>query len=353
MRAYESSGDQQPPLTSHERSFNTFAVKGLSTVSIGAALFLGVSGCADVKAEQLVATPTHTSDILKTPTASPTPEAPKVAPETQGVSGEWFATLPTWEEDYSKQPDGSIDTKKWNIYKGAAPGNHEAQYYSDSLDNLRIENGVLSLEAQVQAEAGHKYTSARIDTEGKEDFLYGKFEISAKLPNGVGSWPAAWLLPSDNINKAAHPNTNFHSYYVDGEIDILEAIGSQQNTVYGIAHSLEVPSNPNYPAAYYNTIVVPDADTQFHTYGLEWSPTNLTFTVDGQVFYTLNKEAGYDFKKWPYDQKYYLIMKLAEGGSWAGRDTKSFPPDGVDASKLPSSFDIKSVKYFPYVQKTQ
>ncbi|HEY8992421.1 MAG TPA: glycoside hydrolase family 16 protein [Candidatus Microsaccharimonas sp.] len=353
MRPQELLGEQQPPLDTRENFYRTLVIKGLATASIGSALFLGISGCAANGSDQPKPTPTHTSDILHTPSASPTPEAPQVPPETKGLSGEWFATLPTWEEDYSKHPDGTIDTKKWNIFKGVAPGNHEAQYYTDSLDNLRVENGVLSLEAQIQTEAGHKYTSARIDTEGKEDFLYGKFEITAKLPNGVGSWPAAWLLPSDNIYKTANPNTNFHSYYVDGEIDILEAIGSQQNTIYGIAHSLNIPTNPNYPAAYYNTIVVPDADTQFHTYGLEWSPTNLTFSVDGQVFYTLNKEAGYDFKKWPYDQKYYLILNLAEGGSWAGRDTKTFPPDGVDTSKLPSSFDVKSVKYFPYVQKTQ
>ena len=96
---------------------------------------------------------------------------------------------------------------------------------------------------------------------------------------------------------------------------------------------------------------IPDADKAFHTYGLEWTPTNLTFSVDNQVYYSVTKDPSYDFRRWPYDQRYHLVVNLALGGSWAGDEKAAYPPYGVDDSKLPSSLQLQSIKYFPFVQK--
>ena len=269
--------------------------------------------------------------------------------ERQGINGEYFSTLPAWEQDFTVMPESPLDTTNWNILTGPGPGNSEAQYYTNSTRNVRVENGKLVLQAHVEDSNGYDYTSGRIDTLGKNDFLYGKFEISAKIPRGVGTWPAAWLLPSEEIYLNQYPGVNFNSYYVDGEIDVMEAIGSDQNTIYGITHSLDRPENPEYREQYYSTKAVPDADITFHTYGLEWTPTNLTMSVDGEKFYSVSKQDYYDFRQWPYDQKFHLIINLAMGGDWAGRQTDLHPTDGIDKQALPATFEVASVKYYSFV----
>jgi beta-glucanase (GH16 family) len=318
---------------------------GLSAAALGLSL-LALSGCTSDAAPKPETSTTSTP--AESATATPTAEAipPK---EVVGLNGEYFLDTPSWQEDFSTSPEGAFRDDSWNIYTGPAEANREAQYYTDRKENLRIEDDTLVIQAHSDSPEG--YTSARIYTEGKEDFQYGKFEITAKLPNGVGTWPAVWMLPTEHKYRQQYPEGTFKGYYVDGEMDILEAIGSEQNKVYGIAHSLEDPVNPDYSGGYFNTIEVPDADSAFHTYGLEWTPTNLTFSVDNQVYYTVNKAESSDFKTWPYDQKYHLIVNLALGGNWAGLEKDAFPPEGIDDSKLPTSLQLKSIKYFPYVQK--
>lgn len=283
----------------------------------------------------------------QTPSPTEKPATPGPIVESQAYNNEKFAPIASWSQDFLHLPDGPIDPHQWNVLVGPAPANHEAEYYTSNPANLRIENGALVLQAQQESLGGKNYTSARIDTLGKEEFLYGKVEVTAKLPTTVGTWPAVWLLSSDEkyANFPTPPSSN--KYYKDGELDMIEAIGSDPNVVYGIAHSLINPDKNKYPGTYFATTTVPDASTAFHTYGMEWTPTNITYTVDGKTYYSVDKKDSYDYRQWPYDQKYYLIVNLALGGSWAGRDVKDFPPDGVDTSKLPQQMSIKSIKYFP------
>ena len=258
-----------------------------------------------------------------------------------------FATCPTFSINFAKQPNGLPSTKVFNIYAGKPVVNQEAQLYTNSQQNLRVENGSLELKALDETEQGFNYTSARIDTQGKEDFLYGKIVVRATLPDGIGTWPAIWMLSANNKYEALSPPSDPERYLNDGEIDIAESVGTQHNVIYGVAHSLAYPvdgSNRNY----YNTVTVPGNASTPHDYELDWTPTNLTFTVDGNPYFSINKQPGANYQSWPYDQPFYLILNLALGGTWGGTDLAQFPGDGVDPSSLPATMKIQSINYYPY-----
>jgi beta-glucanase (GH16 family) len=260
-----------------------------------------------------------------------------------------FALCPSLSLNYTKMADGPIENSIFNVYEGAPEGNHEAHYYTASPANVQIEKGYLILRALSSQQQGYNYTSARVDTKGKADFLYGKLVVRTKLPSNVGAWPAIWMLPSTTKYEDLGSIDDPYRYLNGGEIDIAESVGAIPHLIYGIAHSLSHPTDGLQD--YYSTITIPDSNTTFHDYGLEWTPTELTFTVDGNAFFSIEKEAGADYHSWPYDQPFYLVLNLALGGSWGGIDRTDFPLDGIDARALPSTMDIQSIQYYPYIAK--
>lgn len=259
-----------------------------------------------------------------------------------------FASCPTFTQDYSSQKSGKVSSQIYNVTTGKPEANGEAQLYTANAQNLRVQDGKLVLQALNDPQQGFSYTSARIDTKGKEDFLYGKLVVRATLPTGIGTWPAIWMLPSQSKYAALSPATDTNRYLNDGEIDIAESVGTEPHDVYGIAHSLAHPENgPN--RGYYNVINLPDNDTVPHDYELDWTPTNMTFKVDGKAFFSISKQPGADYRSWPYDQPFYLVLNLAIGGSWGGAASAQFPPDGVDKHALPAALNIHSINYYPYI----
>ena len=104
-----------------------------------------------------------------------------------------------WSDEFNY--NGLPDAKKWGydtVGNKSGWGNHEAQYYTAGRkENVWVHNGVLSIIAQKESMGGKKYTSTRLITKEKGDWLYGRFEIKAKLPAGKGMWPAIWMLPTD------------------------------------------------------------------------------------------------------------------------------------------------------------
>ncbi len=273
-------------------------------------------------------------------TACEQQETPKV--------GMPFADCPSFSLDFKHLPDGPLGTQVFNTYVGKPEANQEAQYYTSDTSNVRIENGTLVLTARNDPRQGYRYTSARINTQHKKSFMYGKLVVRATIPKGTGTWPAIWMLPANNRYFHLQPPGNPSRNLVDGEIDMAEAIGTEPNTIYGIAHSLGYPNDGR--AGYYGVIKVPGNDTQFHDYGLNWTPTSLTFTLDGVPYFSMEKRPGEDYRTWPYDQPYYLIMNVALGGTWGGTDRQHFPVDGVDSSALPASMKVQSVRYYPYAK---
>ncbi len=148
------------------------------------------------------------------------------------------------------------------------------------------------------------YTSARLLTKNKASWQYGKIEVSAKIPTGVGSWPAIWTL-ADSMK--AWPD--------DGEIDIMEHVGFNQGYVHASIHCKKYYHSIGTQKT--DTVYVPDCSTTFHLYSLEWNKEWIKVAIDGKVFFTFaNEKKGYVY--WPFDNKMFLILNIAVGGNWGG-----------------------------------
>ncbi len=222
-----------------------------------------------------------------------------------------------WSDEF----DGtSINQNNWKFETGASGwGNNELQNYTNG-ENASVSNGMLTITARKENDT-HKvgsYTSTRMVTAGKRDFRYGRIEIRAKLPKGKGTWPAIWMLGS-NIGSAGWPAC--------GEIDILEHIGSNPSMVQAAIHT---------PSSYGATINVkqqnlPDAETEFHNYGLIWTEKYLKFYIDtpDNVFYTYSPSVR-NSSTWPFDKPCFFIMNIAIGGNLGGEiDDSIFPQNMV------------------------
>ncbi len=288
----------------------------------------------------------------------PAPIASIRTPTTgSAVSSDTFAANPSWSQDFTKMSDGSLINNIWGYDLGnGGPdnpgwGNNEAEYYTNSPSNVRIENGELIIDAQKQSIGGFSYTSARITTLPSLNFTYGKLDIIAKLPGGVGSWPALWLLPTNGIYALTTPagEQDPNNSLRDGEIDILEATGSIPGQITSSAQSYTYnPSNNNerIGISYVN-----NDTTVFHDYELQWTPTSLSFLVDGVAYHTVDKAATDSTNVWPYNQPYYLILNIAMGGTEGGTETQEYPPYGIDDSSGPWEMVVKSINYYPFLGK--
>lgn len=250
-----------------------------------------------------------------------------------------YSSCPNFALDFAKIKPGAINPTFFNTFVGAPFANEEKQYYTASQNNLRVDGGNLVLQAQNTPQSGYSYTSARIDTKGKEDFMYGKLVIRAKMPAGVGTWPSIWLLPSQPKYAQLSPGVK-DNYNNDGELDIAEAVGMQPHVVYAVAHTVLYNDN-GVDHTYFNTVRVAENDQSFHDYEMDWTPTKVTFKVDGATFFVYSKPVDATYKSWPFDQPFYLILNLAVGGTWAGQK-------GIDSSALPASLSVQSIHYYEY-----
>ena len=225
-----------------------------------------------------------------------------------------------WSDEFNA--DGAPDADNWNIEEWPARKvNDEDQAYTSRENNVRIKDGMLEIEAHLEDYDEAKYTSGRIQTSGKADFLYGRFEIRAKLPRGQGTWPALWMLPSDPFTYATkcgegtdwQGNPDCDAWPNSGEIDIMEHVGYQMNHVHGTVHT----------KAYYwltweqrkGRILLDAVDEDFHVYALDWSPERIDAYVDDVLYFTYVNE-GKDWEEWPFDKPFHLIFNIAIGGAW-------------------------------------
>ena len=233
------------------------------------------------------------------------------------------------EFDYSGLPDST----KWSYDVGGHGwGNKELQNYTERRrENTRVEDGHLIIEARRERSGNNEYTSARLVSKGKGDWTYGRFEVSAKLPSGRGTWPAIWMLPS----QKSYGN----DFWPDnGEIDIMEHVGFDPDVVHGSAHT----------KAYYHkigtqktaTIEVPNARTAFNLYSVEWTPKEIRWYVNGKRYFTFANERltkpTSDYKQWPFDKPFHMILNLAVGGTWGGAKDRRVDLASANGSRLRS-----------------
>lgn len=226
--------------------------------------------------------------------------------EEQQNTGEPEYTNLVWFDEFNV--DGVPDVTKWVPEIGTGQngwGNNEEQYYR--AENAVVEGGSLKITAKAENFETSEYTSARLKTEGLYDFTYGKVEIRAKLPTGSGTWPALWML---GANYATNP------WPACGEIDIMEHIGNNQDNVLGTLH-MTGNSGGNGIS---DSTTVSGASTDFHVYTLVWSPTKITWSVDGNApFHTYNNTAAT-----PFNADFFLIFNVAMGGNLGGTIAPGF-----------------------------
>lgn len=253
--------------------------------------------------------------------------------------GNHFVTLanaPTFDKDnekliYNENFDyvGSISNNwNYNIGNNNGWGNNEKEYYTDNSQNSYIKDGNLNITAIKESYEGFDYTSARLIS--KENFLYGKFEISAKLPKGDGVWPAIWMLPSTNT---------YGPWPSSGEIDIMESIGREPNYVHG---SLQMDTyNFKQNNQKTNSVIVNNIYSDYHNYELLWTPNEIQLLVDNYVYLTYNRNL-YDtentsWKSWPFNEPFNLILNIAVGGTYGGN---------VDNDIFPQTMSVNSIKVY-------
>jgi len=238
------------------------------------------------------------------------------------------------EFDYEGKPDPT----KWVHETGGNWHNNEIQYYTDDVKNAFVGDGKLTIVALNEQKGTRKHTSARLTTQTKFSFQYGKVEMSAKLPSGKGSWPAFWMLPDAKGWQGA---TNGVPWPLCGEIDIMEyAAGVDSQAMHVSLHSLLYNHTINTQETHVERLVGLSDD--FHKYTCEWSQDEISFSFDDRKIATFykNKRTNGQVKTlgeeaWPFEQKYHLLLNLAVGGFFGGE---------VEDRDLPYVYEIEYVR---------
>lgn len=232
-----------------------------------------------------------------------------------------------WSDEFSNE--GLPDPEKWTYDVGDHGwGNEELEYYSQSdLKNARIVNGELIIEAHADPSRPKGYTSARLLTKGKAAWQYGYIEVKAKLPEGRGTWPAIWMLPEENP---------YGGWPKNGEIDIMEHVGYDPGKVHGTVHTEAFNHKIGTQKGGFQQ--VPDFNNEFHTYAIDWTADKIDFLIDGELYFTF-ENTGKDYKEWPFDQPFHLILNIAVGGGWGGKQ-------GVDPEIWPQRMTVDYVRIY-------
>jgi beta-glucanase (GH16 family) len=233
-----------------------------------------------------------------------------------------------WNDEFNYT--GLPDSVKWNYDTGGHGwGNNEAQYYtSKELKNAKVENGNLIITAIHEKIDSNHYSSARLITKGKADWLYGKIEVKAKLPKGTGTWPAIWMLASTNPLK----------WPDDGEIDMMEHVGFDPGKIHFSAHTKQYHHSIGTQKT--GTTMIADAQDVFHIYSVVWSSEQIEWFVDGKkVFSFANEHTGN--KAWPFSKPFYLLLNIAVGGFWGGQK-------GIDETIFPQQMLVDYVRVYQF-----
>lgn len=256
----------------------------------------------------------------KEATPDTTPETSVTKTETPELNG--YNLL--WSDEF----DGdTLNEENWNR-ELRDPGwtNNELQEYTDSDDNIFVRDGKLVLKAiKTEKDGKEYYTSGKVNSQNKRDFMYGKVVVSAKVPEGQGLWPAIWMMPQDEQFYGQWPKC--------GEIDIMEVLGNQVDTAYGTLHYGEPHAEQQ------GTVVLTDGSTfasEFHEYSVEWEPGEFRYYIDGEHYLTINDwftaVNGEDEKPYPapFNQPFFVQMNLAVGGNWPGNPDETTDFDNAE-----------------------
>lgn len=227
---------------------------------------------------------------------------------------------------------GLPDKEKWDFEKGYIRNSEKQFYAGDRKENVYLKDGYLHLVARNDSAVidgkARPITSASIHTKNTFAFKYGKIEIRAKLPFCLGTWPAIWLMPTEN---------KYGWWPKSGEIDIMEHVGYDPEKINYAIHTES--NNHKKQNGKGSNAFCPTCYTEFHTYGLEWHEDRIEWFLDGKKRFVVTRSENATWEAWPFDQNFYLILNLAFGGGWGG--TK-----GIDPQCLPQEYIIDYVRIF-------
>ncbi len=240
------------------------------------------------------------------------------------------AQCPTlvWADEFN---GNSLNTDDWSYQVGDGCdigicdwGNNEQQWYQ--TNNVTVSNGVLSIVARQEAAGTKAYSSGRINTKNKQEFRYGYLEARIKVPPGRGMWPAFWMLPTDEV---------YGGWPRSGEIDIMEWVGREPETLFGTLHFGQPwPNNSSTGVE----LDLEDAawSDEFHTYAVEWDESSITWFVDGYRYGT-RTSVNLNGENWPFDQDFHFLLNLAVGGNFGGT---------VDNGAFPATMEVDYVRVY-------
>jgi len=246
-----------------------------------------------------------------------------------------YETELVWADEFN---EGFINTEYWGYDTAdgcqldtsgdlCGWGNNELQYYTMREENARVEDGKLIITARKEDFGGRDYTSARLVTKNKVDFTYGRVDVRAKLPTGQGLWPAIWLL---------HTDTTYGIWPASGEIDIMEAIGSEPNEVFSTIHY-------GHDFWRFDTQYLPvdsiNFSEGFHTYTALWTEDCILFQVDGVDVGEPHTRSTVLPTTWPFDHDFHFILNIAVGGNLPGD-----PPN--NAQYFPQTMEVDYVRLY-------
>ncbi len=240
-----------------------------------------------------------------------------------------------WSDEF--EADGPVNGQDWGFFHGYAY-NNEAQFYQEG--NAWCEDGMLIIEACKDSEKG--YTSARLNTAEKREFLYGRFEMRAKIPTAGGAWPAFWTLGSGTeFNGLSWPDA--------GEIDIMEYYpkpGVGPAILANVAHASGRPMDPDWHGEHVTLAELEAEDPQwkekFHIWRMDWDREAIRIYLDDRLMNetlltdTVNK--GGPFAAYnPYKHPQYIIVNLALGGNCGGP---------IDDASLPLRMEVDYIRVY-------
>lgn len=240
-----------------------------------------------------------------------------------------------WSDEFDG-PEGELpDPGNWGFETfGDGSGNEELQCYTSVPGNVSTDgDGHLVITAIEQP--GHQcvdghttdYTSARITTQGKHTWQHGRLEVRAKVPAGIGTWPAFWALGADK------PEVGWPAA---GEIDVMEYVGQDPTNVLGTIHGPTESGERWYLST--DTDVSESLAEDFHVYAVEWSDTEMVWSLDGDEYGRITRDAVEEQGEWVFDKPFYLLLNLAIGGTLGG----TVPPE----TTFPQSYVVDYVRVY-------
>lgn len=243
-----------------------------------------------------------------------------------------------WAQEFSDLPSGHVSEEIWNhdIGDGSSVGlqgwgNNELEYYIKEA--VRVDKNLVITASKVSSESGltcfygpAEWTSGKIHTANKVGFKFGRIDIKAKMPSGVGTWPALWMLGANLLSGTSWPQC--------GEIDILENTGAHPFKVQGTIHGEGYCGENGLTKIIESPTKLAD---QFHEYSVEWSPDAISWYFNGEQYSVINRaDLESQGKHWPFSQEFYLVLNLAIGGWFAGE---------VEPSLTKAELIIESIRF--------